>query len=217
MNNKTKKLVLMAMLAALAYMIMTVGRIPISTVPFLKYDPKDIVIIIGGFIMGPMASFIISLVVSLVEMITVSDTGPIGAIMNLLSTCSFACTAAIIYKKNKTLKGAVIGLITGIVIMSGIMLLWNYLITPIYMGYPREVVAAMLPTVFLPFNLIKGGINAAVTMLIYKPVVTALRKLKLVDETKSDSPGSNRTGIILISLLVLASLILIILITKGII
>jgi riboflavin transporter FmnP len=59
--------------------------------------------------------------------------------------------------------------------MVPVMLLWNYFIAPIYMGYPREAVVELLIPVFLPFNLIKGGLNAAVTLLLYKPVLTAWR------------------------------------------
>ena len=150
----------MAMLAAIAYLVMVVGRIPISSMSFLKYDPKDVVITIGGFILGPLEAFVISVIVSVIEMFTVSESGIIGAVMNVLSTAAFACTAAVIYKKDRTLKGAVIGLLSGVVCMTGIMLLWNYFITPIYMGYPREAVAALLIPVFLPFNLIKAGLNA---------------------------------------------------------
>ena len=69
----TKKLVTLAMLSALAYVIMIVGRIPV--VLFLKYDPKDIIIAIGAFIYGPLAGLGISIVVSFVEMLSVSDTG----------------------------------------------------------------------------------------------------------------------------------------------
>ena len=65
--------------------------------------------------------------------------------------------------------------------MTVIMLLWNYLITPLYMGYPRETVAAMLIPTFLPFNLLKSGLNSAILLLIYKPVVTALRKARLIE------------------------------------
>ena len=61
-----------------------------------------------------------------------------------------------------------------------IMLLWNYLITPVYMGYPREAVAELLIPVFLPFNLMKGGLNAAFAMILYKPVVTAFRYAHLL-------------------------------------
>ena len=89
-RQKNKKLVSMAMLCALAYLVMLVGRIPI--VLFLKYDPKDIVIAIGGFLYGPMSAFLISAVVSVVEMVTVSDTGLWGLLMNVLSTCAFVCS-----------------------------------------------------------------------------------------------------------------------------
>ena len=182
-DERTKKLVTMAMLAALSYLLMVFVRIPM--ISFLKYEPKDVIIALGGFIFGPTEAFLISLAVSIVEMFTVSDTGWIGAVMNLVSTCSFACTAAIIYKKNRTQKSAVIGLGVGIITMIIVMMLWNYLLTPIYMGYPREAVAAMLPTVFFPFNLIKGLLNAVILILIYKPVVRGLRKARLVPVRES--------------------------------
>ena len=89
----TKKMVLLAMLAAVAFMLVALIRIPV--VLFLSYEPKDVVITVGGFLLGPMASFVISLVVALVEMVTISTTGPIGCLMNLLSSACFACTAAL--------------------------------------------------------------------------------------------------------------------------
>jgi len=50
-NSRTKNMTTMAMLAALAFLVMLVGRIPmVAAAPFLKYDPKDVIIIIGGFI-----------------------------------------------------------------------------------------------------------------------------------------------------------------------
>ncbi len=217
MNTRTKKLTTLAMMCAFAYVIMVIGRIPI--VMFLKYDPKDVIVTIGGFIYGPLAAFAISAIVSLVEMFTVSDTGVIGLIMNILSTCGFACTAALIYKKKRTMSGAVIGLISGVLVMTILMILWNYLITPIYMGYPREAVANMLLPVFLPFNLLKGGLNMAITLLLYKPIVTALRKAKLLEtssEQKKVEKGK-KVGLALVSLLLLATCILIILVWTGII
>ncbi|MBU9727125.1 ECF transporter S component [Diplocloster modestus] len=214
MNARTKKLTTVAMLCAIAYLVMVIGRIPV--VLFLKYDPKDVIITMGGFMFGPIASLAISVIVSLVEMFTVSDTGIIGCIMNILSSCSFACTAAVIYKKKHTVGGAVGGLAVGLVLMTGIMLLWNYFVTPIYMGYPREAVAELLIPAFLPFNLLKGGLNAAITMLIYKPLVTALRKARLIPEsTGHSSKQSGKIGIVLVSGLVLVSCILLVLVMKG--
>ncbi len=183
MDSKTKKITTTAMLCAAAYVVVVVGRIPV--VLFLKYDPKDIIITLGGLIWGPMTSFIVSVIVSLIEMVTISENGILGCIMNMISTCSFACTASVIYKKKRTLSGAVTGLVTGSLVMVLVMLLWNYLITPIYMGYPREAVAELLVPAFLPFNLLKAGLNAGFTFLLYKPITTALRKAGYISDSQN--------------------------------
>lgn len=179
----TKKMVTLAVMTALAYMAMLFFRIPV--VLFLKYEPKDVIIAIGGFMYGPLASLLMSAVISLVEMVTTSDTGPIGALMNFIGSSAFACTAALIYKKIRSIKGAVIGLICGTVFMTLVMLAWNYLVTPIYMGTPREVVAGMLLPAFLPFNLLKGALNSGIAMLIYKPLSNIMRKTHLIPESTS--------------------------------
>ena len=216
MKRDTKKLTTIAMMCALAYIVMFVARIPV--VLFLKYDPKDVVIAIGGFLFGPLTSFVISAVVSLVEMFTVSETGFWGLLMNILSSCSFACTAAFLYKKRHNRKGAVIGLISGVAAMVAVMMLWNYLITPIYMGYPRAAVAELLLPAFLPFNLLKGGLNAAITILLYKPVVTALRKAGLAPESKGDAVAPQGSlGVTLAALMALVTCVLLVLVMKGVI
>ncbi|MDD3840683.1 MAG: ECF transporter S component, partial [Clostridia bacterium] len=147
---------------------------------------------------------------------TVSDTGVIGLIMNIISSCSFACTAAYIYKRKRTLKGAIIGLIIGCLFMTSVMLLWNYLITPIYLGYPRKAVAELLLPAFLPFNLLKGGLNAAITMLLYKPVVGTLRKNNLFPDSAQGEPDKKlNMGVMLVSGLVLITCILLVLVLNG--
>ena len=208
-----KEMVLIAMLAAIAYVIVALIRIPV--VLFLKYEPKDVIITIGGFLLGPLAAFITSLVVSLVEMVSISDTGPIGALMNLLSTCSFACTAAIFYKKRHTLSGAILGLLLGSVVMVIAMLLWNWLITPLYMGVERSAVEGMLIPMFLPFNLLKAGLNSALVLVLYKPLVTALRKANLVPKREKSSGSANKTGVWILGLILLATCILLLLVFQG--
>jgi riboflavin transporter FmnP len=218
MNEKTKRICIIGMLCAVAYLMVVTIRIPIAL--FLKYEPKDVVITIGGLIFGPMTSLLISLIVSLVEMFTISDTGIWGFVMNVLATCAFSCTAAWIYKKKRTIKGAVIGLLAGCGLMVALMLLWNYLITPIYMGYPREAVAALLVPVFLPFNLFKGGLNAAITLLLYKPIVSALRKASLLPASEKESENKGASGMLRMlpaAAVILATSILILLVMKGVI
>ena len=214
MNSKTKRITVIGMLSAITYVTMVVGRIPI--ILFLKYDPSDVIVTLGGFIWGPMTSCIVSVIVATLEMITVSDTGILGCIMNIVQTLSFACTASVIYKKKHTLSGAVIGLASGWLITVIVMLLWNYLVTPLYMGYPREAVVELLLPAFLPFNLLKGGLNASITFLLYKPIVTALRKSGYV-ATLENEARQKHTGLLILASFIIVTCVLIILSMNGII
>ena len=100
--------------------------------------------------------------------------------------------------------------------MCSVMLIWNYIITPMYMTISREAIADMLLPVFLPFNLIKGSINASIAMLLYKPTIKALKTTRLMDgDDKSD--GGVKFFVIAVSVLILISCILAVLIIKGII
>ena len=200
--SRTRKLTMTGMLCALAYVAVLVGRVPI--VLFLKYDPKDVVIVIGGFLFGPLTSMAISLIVSMVQMVTISANGILGCMMNIISSCSFACTAAYAYKRKHTLPGAMFGLFCGCVCQVVTMMLWNYLIAPIYMGYPREAVVELLLPAFLPFNVIKSGLNAAITMILYKPVVTVLRRSDLIGPERQRQKVRINIGVLLAALLVLS-------------
>lgn len=213
MNSKTKKLTTTGMLCALAYAATLVGRVPL--VLFLKYDPKDIIVAIGGLIFGPLTSFSVALIVSLVEAFTISENGILGFLMNVISSSSFACTAAFVYKKKRKVSGAVVGLFCGWGCMVSVMMLWNYLIAPVYMGYPRAAVAELLIPAFLPFNLIKGGLNAAITMILYKPIVTALRRAHLVETNQILSKAKFNIGIVLTALLIITTCALLLLSIKG--
>ena len=152
-RTDVKTLTSLGMLTAIAYVVMILSKALPQVSGFLQLDLKDTIICVGGFVYGPLSAAVISIVVAVVEMFTYSDTGPIGCIMNALATCAFCCTASFVYKKVHSKKGAVIGLASGVICLVCVILLWNYLMTPFYMGQPREVVEAMLLPVFLPFNL----------------------------------------------------------------
>jgi riboflavin transporter FmnP len=200
-KDRTKRLTTVAMLSTAAYILVLLSHmLPIKVMGFLNYDPSDIVTVIGGFLFGPLSALAISVVVSFVEFITISSTGPIGLVMNVISTVSFACVAAFVYKRKQTMAGAVIALATGVLVMTAMMLLWNYIITPLYMvNVSRAQVTAMLIPIFLPFNLLKGALNATVTLLLYKPLVTALRRANLIapvrartEEASGETPQTQR-------------------------
>ena len=203
----TKVMVSMAMLTAIAYIVMLMSKLMPSVYGFLDFDFKDVVICISGFTFGPMSAAIISIVVAFIEMISISSTGPWGFLMNVLATCAFCCTASFIYKKMHTKKGAVLGLGLGVVCLVAVMLLWNYLITPIYQGMPREAIVDLLLPVFLPFNLAKGGMNMAATLLLYAPVVTALRKAGVVPPSQNSQGKKINAGFVLFSFALLATFV----------
>lgn len=211
---RLRKLIIMALLTALAFVAVTFIRIP--AVMFLKYEPKDVLLAIGGFMFGPVAGLCMSILVAALELVTISDTGPIGMIMNIVSSGLFVCTASLVYRYRRSLWGAVIGLLIAVLLMSGGMLLWNYLVTPLYMGIPRESVTEMLLPVFLPFNLLKGGLNAALVMLLYKPVTLALRRSQLLPPAKLSANKTNHF-VWPVTIFILLSLSLLLLSWNGII
>lgn len=214
-----KKIATLAMFVAIAYAVMVVGRVPI--IMWFKYDPKDIIIAISGFIYGPLSALAVSVIVSLIEMFTVSEQGIWGFVMNVISTCALVCPAALIYKKSRTQKGALIGLVSGFFIMLVVMLLWNYLIIPLYTStIARADVAGLLLSVILPFNVLKGGLNVTLTVLLYKPVVKALRRARLLPANAEAPQGGtkSRKGIVTaVACVALVSLVLLGLALAGVI
>ncbi len=219
MKNSTqnlRRLTIMAMFTALAFASVALIRIPVML--WLNYDPKDVFLTIGAFLLGPIEGVIMTVVVALLELVTISSTGIIGFAMNVFSSCLFVCTASLIYHRKRTLSGALIGLVCGALLATGGMLLWNYLITPLYMeNTTRQQVAGMLIPLFLPYNLLKTALNGTLTMLLYKSVASALRAAKLLPPTEAPTNGKRFIPVTFLSLLVLAALILALLVWKGII
>ncbi len=201
------KLILAALFSALAYLTVYILRIPfVPAVGFLKYEAKDVVIALETLILGPSYGIMTSIVVSLIEMVTISETVYIGALMNFISTTTFVLPVGLMYKYNRTVKTAITGLALGSLLTTATMLLWNYLISPYYMGVSREVIASLLLPGFLPFNLVKSLINACLTYLLYKPVITTLRKAGLLPKSESNSNGRGGNLVITIVCLVIIAL-----------
>lgn len=182
-QSKIKQLAVIAMFCALAYACILVVKIPVQ---FLTLDVKDAVIILCGLIFGPIPAILISIIVPLLELVTISGTGPYGFIMNVLSSLSFSLVASLIYKYKKTFFGAIIALVSGAVAMVAVMMLANLLITPYYTGWTVAEVAAIIPKLLLPFNLVKATLNAAIVLLIYKPLSNILKKSGILDAGSSD-------------------------------
>lgn len=212
-DTRTRHMVVLAMLAALAYVVMAVGRIPIS---FLTYEPKDVIVAFAGLLYGPLGVLAVCVPVSLLEMVTVSSTGIIGCVMSILASCLFALPAAFLYRRRRTLGSAVAGLAAGVLLLTAGMLAWNWLLTPLYLHTARAEVVKLLVPLILPFNLFKGGLNAALTLLLYKPAMQGLRRARLVESPAvPENPRTHLGGMLTAAGVLLAAAAALFLFLKG--
>lgn len=170
-QSKTTTLAKMAMLVAVSVVLVYLIHLPIlPMVPFLEYDPADVPILIGSFAFGPVAGISLTIITSVLQGLTVSSaSGPYGIIMHILATSVLVLTSSLIYRRDKTKKQAVIGLIMGTLAMATVMVPANMVITPMFLGTPLEALMPSLPWIGL-FNLIKAGMNSAITFLLYKRI-----------------------------------------------
>ena len=193
-NSKTNKMVKIAMLAAVSALLMYI-EIPLwFAPPFYEIDLSEVVVLIGAFSMGPLAGTLIELVKILVKLVLKgTQTYGVGECANFAIGCALVLPAALIYKKHKTQKGAIIGMVSGTLIMTFISCFINaYVMLPAYsMAFkmPMDAIIAMgtevnknitsMSTfVFLavaPFNLLKGLIVSLLTFLLYKHVRVILK------------------------------------------
>ncbi len=178
----TRKLVMLALFCAIAYVVMLIIHIKVS---FLTFDAKDAVITIAAMIFGPQWGLIISFTVATIEAITVSDTAFYGWIMNFASSAAFSVVASSIYRHYRKMWASVLGLVSAVLAMTAVMMILNLTITPAFMTQMMGStitsvdVAKMIPTLLLPFNLTKAVINAALVMILYKPISVALKKARV--------------------------------------
>ena len=189
----TNYLVKVAVLAAIARVVMFF-EFPLPIFPaFLKMDFSDLIPLLGGLAMGPLAGVLIELVKNLIHVVN-STTGGVGDLANFIVGAAYIFSVSYFYQKHKTKKGAVIGLIVGILAMIVAGALVNYFITvPLYaivLGLSTEAIvgmsAAVIPAIhdkftlilfaFCPFNLLKGVLLTLLALPLYKHVSPLLHK-----------------------------------------
>ena len=175
---ETKQMVLMSLFAALAYIIAYVFRIDVL---FLTYEMKDAVICLASIILGAPYGVIIALVVSAIEAVTISSTGFWGFVMSFIASSVFSVTCSLIYNKLRSFNGAIIAVYSAATALAIVMIPLNLIFVPIFSPFitTAAVVDMIVPTL-LPFNLAKALINGAIVLIAYKPIITALRRAKLI-------------------------------------
>lgn len=175
-NRKLADMIEMAVLCALSYVFILLIRFPIfPATPYLVYDAGDIPLLIGAFMFGPLAGFIMTVIVSGLQALFLSGDGLVGFAMHVIASGVLVATAGVIYRKFHTRKGAAAGLICGTAAMALAMIPANLLFTVNVYGVPYETVWQTMPFT-VGFNLLKAGINSVVVFIIYKPLSRFMRR-----------------------------------------
>lgn len=190
----TKMIAQIGMLGAIAVVLM-LFEIPLPFAPsFYEIDFSEVPVLIGCFTMGPMAGVLIELIKIILNLcINGSVTAGVGELANFVIGCALVLPAAFIYKRKKTKKGAVIGLVTGTLFMTISGCFINaYVMLPTYakaFGMPIEALVEMGSAVnasitdlftfvmfaVVPFNLLKGVLVSIIVLLIYKKISPILK------------------------------------------
>ena len=195
-ENSIKTLAKIAIMAAIAVVIMLVSfPLPSIAPSFYKLDFSEVAVLIGSFALSPVAGIAIEALKILLNLVfNGTNTAFIGEFANFLMGCALVVPAGFIYQKNRTRKGAVIGIVVGIISMVIAGDLLNYfLLIPAYVSiahFPLEAIIAAGTKIFpfinstlslvlvcvTLFNLVKGILVGTITALVYKRVSPLLKK-----------------------------------------
>ena len=168
----TKRIAMYALFVALSMAVSFVEFPIVPGVEWLKYDPSGIVSLVAGFAYGPAAAVIVSVLGFLPHLFT----NPWGTLMAVLVALALSVPAALIYRRNKTRKGAVIGIIVGAIAALAMAIVGNIIVTPFYAHMTTAQVVALIVPALLPFNALKFTIHGVVTFLIYNPISNLLNR-----------------------------------------
>ena len=195
-ENSIKTLAKIAIMAAIAVVIMLVSfPLPSIAPSFYKLDFSEVAVLIGSFALGPVAGIAIEALKILLNLVfNGTNTAFIGEFANFLMGCALVVPAGVIYQKNRTRKGAITGIVVGIVCMVIAGDLLNYfLLIPAYVSIAHFTLEAIIAagTKIFPFinstlslvlvcvtlfNLVKGVLVGTITALVYKRVSPLLKK-----------------------------------------
>ena len=195
-KNSVRRLTTVAMMGAVAFVLMYFSiTIPVLS-PFAEMELAALSELIGGFILGPVAAIEIICVKLLLKIVFKGSISMMtGEFQNLLLSMSFVLPAVIYYRRHRTKKAAVIGLVMGSVLSIVMAVITNlYLILPFYIrlyGMDWDAIVAMcsaanpwvkdIPTMvafsIVPFNVVQRVLHSALAILLYKKISPPLKKL----------------------------------------
>ncbi|MBD5111899.1 MAG: ECF transporter S component [Ruminococcaceae bacterium] len=191
-NVKQKKkvdvrwLVFTALMGALSIVLAELLKFKTPFMPgFITFDFSDVPAMLASLTMGPVSGVAVCLIKNIFGCFTTS-TGCVGELSNFILSASLVLPAGIIAHKSEKISRAVIGCLSGSVIMALISIVSNYfLVFPAYSAayhLPMDVIVGefqkILPSVNglldcliifnMPFTFVKGLCAAVVSIILYK-------------------------------------------------
>lgn len=164
----TRQLVTMALMCAIASLFSFVQIPLIPGVSFLTYDPSLMPAMVCGFAFGPGAGIAVGSIAAIIHGLILGEW--VGSLMNIFATAFFVLPAALLYRRMRTLKGAIAGLVISVITATAGAILVNLTIGVwFYYGSADVIIPLILPAL-LPFNLVKTILNALLTLVVYKAV-----------------------------------------------
>lgn len=184
----TNRFIKLSLLSAIAVILMYIDFPVIPIFPWLKIDLSDVPALMGAFAFGPLAGVIIELMKNLLILIVKgTGTGFVGEFANFLVGVALVWPAALVYKKNRTKKTAILGMVLGVLCIEVVGILANvYLLLPAYgMAMSKAELMQYVTVGLIPFNGIKSILVCGITYALYKKVSVSIFKVEpMLDKPK---------------------------------
>lgn len=184
----TNRFIKLSLLSAIAVILMYIDFPVIPIFPWLKIDLSDVPALMGAFAFGPLAGVIIELMKNLLILIVKgTGTGFVGELANFLVGVALVWPAALVYKKNRTKKTAILGMVLGVLCIEVVGILANvYLLLPAYgMAMSKAELMQYVTVGLIPFNGIKSILVCGITYALYKKVSVSIFKVEpMLDKPK---------------------------------
>lgn len=193
---QVRSIAIIGVLSAISVILM-LFEVPLWFAPsFYKIDLSEVPILIGAFALGPVAAILMEAIKILLNFaINGSITAGIGELANFIIGCALVVPSVMIYQRRKSIKTAIIGLITGTIFMAALGGLLNaFVLLPVYAKVFKMPIDALVQmgtavngninsmTTFVlyavtPFNLIKGIVVSLITIMLYKRVSPIIKTI----------------------------------------
>ncbi len=195
-KNKVRQMTAIAAFGAISGLFYAFFKFKLPFLPaFLEINFSDVPALIAGFAYGPFVGSMIQVVKVLVKLLlTSSSTAYVGELSDIVLGITIVLPATLIYKKKRTIGGAIGGMAISFITHIILACFINYFIMiPFYVEFyfngNKEALLAMCrvalpslnnvgwPLIFmgiLPFNVIKNIIVMIIVFFVYKPLVKVI-------------------------------------------